>query len=63
MGRQSRTAVGHRRDAGRRQAMKKKIIEANGVKYLVTEKEGRTKSGRKIRSCKWETYQETPKLF
>ena len=41
----------------------KKVIEANGVKYLVTETEGRTKSGRKIRSCKWETYQETPTLF
>ncbi len=41
----------------------KKVIEANGVKYLVTETEGRTKSGRKIRSCKWETYQPTPTLF
>jgi len=41
----------------------KKVIEANGVKYLLTEKEGRTKSGRKIRSCKWETYHETPTLF
>jgi len=53
----------HQRHEKRRQAMKKKVIEANGVKYLVTEKEGRTKSGRKIRSCKWETYQEAPKLF
>jgi len=40
-----------------------RIIEANGVKYLITETHGKTRSGKKIRSCKWETYTEELKLF
>jgi len=39
------------------------IIEANGVKYLITETYGKTRSGKSIRSCKWETYTEEMKLF
>ncbi len=42
---------------------KEKVIEVHGIKYLVTETTGHTRSGQQIRSCKWETYKEQPKLF
>ncbi len=56
--------MGDERNERRGEAVSdKRIVEANGVKYLVTETYGKTRSGKSIRSCKWETYTEEMKLF
>ncbi len=56
--------MGDERNARRGEAVSdKRIVEANGVKYLITETHGKTRSGKKIRSCKWETYTEELKQF